>query len=73
MLIEADTVTLLLVCCLSEYGILLVYKFIICAEVKRKDSFPDFIGHFVQVNEKNERSVWFILVTCSVLRSALFN
>lgn len=53
MLTEGNTATLFLVCCLGEYGILLVYKFIICTEVKRKDSFPDFISHFVQVNEKN--------------------
>jgi len=53
MLTEGDTITLLLVCCLSEYGILLVYKFIVHAEVKRKNSFPDFISHFMQVTEEN--------------------
>lgn len=36
--------------CLCEYEILFsVYKFIGCAEVKRKDSFPYGINHFMQV------------------------
>lgn len=42
--------TFLLACCLNEYEIIFsVYKFIVCAEVKRKDSFPNRIDHFMQV------------------------